>query len=99
MRLGSDTIGGFGEFDRHFDGEMVARAQWRGSRRSPGAVFGSERRRQTNPRKLYVADHGLARAYAANSGLDRGRMLENIVAGALKWLEVSTGWRWLLEQS
>ena len=48
-------------------------------------AVGSERRRQTNPRKLYVADHGLARAYAANSGLDRGRMLENIMACALKW--------------
>lgn len=46
---------------------------------------GSERRRQTNPRKLYVADHGLARAYAASSGLDRGRMLENIVACDLRW--------------
>jgi uncharacterized protein len=33
---------------------------------------------------LYVTDHGLARAYAANSGLDRGRMLENIVACALR---------------
>ena len=47
-------------------------------------AVGSERRRQTNPRKLYVTDHGLSRAYAANSGLDRGRMLENIVACALR---------------
>jgi len=47
-------------------------------------AVGSERRRQTNPRKLYLADHGLACAYAAASGLDRGRMIENMVACALK---------------
>ena len=47
-------------------------------------AVGSARRRQTNPRKLYVADHGLARAYAADSRSDRGRMLENVVACSLK---------------
>lgn len=41
---------------------------------------GSERRRQTNPRKLYLTDHGLARAHASGPALDRGRMIENIVA-------------------
>jgi predicted AAA+ superfamily ATPase len=46
-------------------------------------AVGSERRRQTNPRKLYLTDHGLARAHASGSALDRGRMLENIVAGRL----------------
>jgi len=40
----------------------------------------SERRRQVNPRKLYLADHGLARAFCAGPGLDRGHLLENIVA-------------------
>jgi predicted AAA+ superfamily ATPase len=40
----------------------------------------SERRQQVNPRKLYLADHGLAVAYNPVSGTDRGRYLENIVA-------------------
>ena len=47
-------------------------------------AVGSERRRQTNPRKLYVADHGLARAYAGRIPVHRGRMLENVVACSLK---------------
>lgn len=55
-------------------------------------AVGSERRRQTNPRKLYVADHGLARAYAASSGLNRGHMLENIVAVALRWRSWDLGY-------
>lgn len=41
---------------------------------------GSERRRQSNPRKLYLADHGLAEAHAPASGLNRGQLIENIVA-------------------
>lgn len=40
----------------------------------------SERRRQVNPRKLYLADHGLAQAFSPAPGLDRGRLLENIIA-------------------
>jgi uncharacterized protein len=44
----------------------------------------SERRRQVNPRKLYLADHGLAQAFSPASGLDRGRLLENIVACELQ---------------
>lgn len=40
----------------------------------------SERRRQGNPRKLYLADHGLAQAFSPASGLDRGRLVENLVA-------------------
>ncbi len=40
----------------------------------------SERRRQTNPRKLYLVDHGLAEAFAPASGLNRGQLIENIVA-------------------
>lgn len=40
----------------------------------------SERRRQVNPRKLYLADHGLAQAFSPAPGLDRGRLQENIVA-------------------
>jgi len=40
----------------------------------------SERRRQVNPRKLYLADHSLAAAFAPASALNRGRLLENIVA-------------------
>jgi len=39
----------------------------------------SERQRQVNPRKLYLADHSLARAFSPVA-IDRGRMLENIVA-------------------
>jgi len=40
----------------------------------------SERRRQVNPRKLYLADHGLAVAFSPAAGLDRGHLMENIVA-------------------
>jgi predicted AAA+ superfamily ATPase len=40
----------------------------------------SERQRQVNPRKLYLADHGLAQAFSPAPGLDRGRLLENVVA-------------------
>ena len=40
----------------------------------------SERRQQVNPRKLYVADHALAAAYAPVAKSDRGHYLENIVA-------------------
>ena len=40
----------------------------------------SERRRQVNPRKLYLADHGLAQAFSPAPGLDRGHLIENIVA-------------------
>jgi predicted AAA+ superfamily ATPase len=40
----------------------------------------SERRRQVNPRKLYVADHSLSAAFNPKTGADRGHHLENIVA-------------------
>lgn len=40
----------------------------------------SERRRQVNPRKLYLADHGLAPAFSPAAGMDRGRLIENLVA-------------------
>lgn len=40
----------------------------------------SERRQQVNPRKLYLADHGLAAAYNPSPRRDRGLHLENIVA-------------------
>ena len=40
----------------------------------------SERRRQSNPKKLYLADHGLAEAHAPAGGLNRGQLIENIVA-------------------
>jgi predicted AAA+ superfamily ATPase len=40
----------------------------------------SERKRQVNPRKLYLADHSLAMAFSPATGVDRGRLLENIVA-------------------
>ena len=40
----------------------------------------SERRRQVNPRKLYLADHSLALAFSPVPGLDRGRHIENIIA-------------------
>jgi hypothetical protein len=40
----------------------------------------SERQRQVNPRKLYLADHGLAQAFSPAPGLDRGRLIENVVA-------------------
>jgi predicted AAA+ superfamily ATPase len=33
-----------------------------------------------NPRKLYLADHGLAQAFSPITGLDRGRLIENLVA-------------------
>jgi predicted AAA+ superfamily ATPase len=41
---------------------------------------GSERRRQVNPRKLYLVDHGLAHAFSPAGGLNRGHLIENIVA-------------------
>jgi uncharacterized protein len=44
----------------------------------------SERRRQVNPRKLYLVDHGLAHAFSPAAGLDRGHLIENIVACELK---------------
>jgi len=44
----------------------------------------SERRQQINPRKLYLADHGLAAAYRPAGGSDRGHCLENIVACELR---------------
>ena len=40
----------------------------------------SERRRQVNPRKLYLADHSLAQAFSPAPGLDRGRLIENVIA-------------------
>ncbi len=40
----------------------------------------SERRRQVNPRKVYLADHGLAVAFSPAAGLDHGHLLENAVA-------------------
>lgn len=40
----------------------------------------SERRQQVNPRKLYLADHGLAAAFNPVSSTDRGHYLENMVA-------------------
>jgi predicted AAA+ superfamily ATPase len=48
---------------------------------SPVSIFSrSERRRQVNPRKLYLADHSLASAFSPAAGSDRGRLLENMVA-------------------
>ena len=44
----------------------------------------SERRQQVNPRKIYVADHGLAAAYNPVSNADRGHHLENMVACELR---------------
>jgi predicted AAA+ superfamily ATPase len=44
----------------------------------------SERRRQVNPRKLYLVDHGLAHAFSPAAGLDRGRLIENVVACELQ---------------
>ncbi|MCA8974903.1 MAG: ATP-binding protein [Planctomycetes bacterium] len=44
----------------------------------------SERRRQTNPRKIYLADHGLAVAFQAAPRIDRGRHVENVVACELQ---------------
>jgi predicted AAA+ superfamily ATPase len=40
----------------------------------------SERRRQVNPRKCYLVDHGLSHAFSPAAGLDRGHLIENIVA-------------------
>lgn len=40
----------------------------------------SERRRQVNPRKLYLADHGLAIAFSCATDMDRGHLIENVVA-------------------
>lgn len=40
----------------------------------------SERRKQVNPRKLYLADHALACAFCPAPGMDRGHLIENIVA-------------------
>lgn len=39
----------------------------------------SEKRRQVNPRKVYVVDHALARAAAIHADRDLGQSLENIV--------------------
>ncbi|AWI10269.1 ATP-binding protein [Ereboglobus luteus] len=48
---------------------------------APISIFSrSERRRQVNPRKLYLADHSLAAAFSPSAGIDRGRLLENVVA-------------------
>ena len=44
----------------------------------------SERRQQVNPRKLYLADHGLAAAFNPVGSADRGHHLENIVACELQ---------------
>lgn len=44
----------------------------------------SERRRQVNPRKLYLVDHGLSHAFSPAAGLDRGHLIENIVACELR---------------
>jgi predicted AAA+ superfamily ATPase len=44
----------------------------------------SERRRQVNPRKLYLADHGLSVAQQARPGADREHHLENLVACELQ---------------
>lgn len=44
----------------------------------------SERRRQVNPRKLYLVDHGLSHAFSPAAGLDRGHLIENIVACELQ---------------
>jgi uncharacterized protein len=40
----------------------------------------SERRRQVNPRKLYLTDPSLAQAFSPAAGLDRGHLIENVVA-------------------
>jgi uncharacterized protein len=52
----------------------------------------SERRRQTNPRKVYVVDHALARAAAARAGADIGHALENIVYLELRRRGVVAGY-------
>jgi predicted AAA+ superfamily ATPase len=44
----------------------------------------SERRRQVNPRKVYLADHGLAAAFEPVAGINRGHHLENLVACELQ---------------
>ena len=43
----------------------------------------SERRKQVNPRKIYVADHALANAFYPAPAMNRGHLLENIVAREL----------------
>lgn len=40
----------------------------------------TERRRDLNLRKIYLADHGLVQAFCPSSSLDRGRLVENMVA-------------------
>jgi predicted AAA+ superfamily ATPase len=40
----------------------------------------SERRQKVNPRKRYLAYQGLAQAFSPGPNLDRGRLIENIVA-------------------
>ena len=40
----------------------------------------SDRRRQVNPRELYLADHSLALAFSPALGHDRGRHVENFIA-------------------
>ena len=49
----------------------------------------SERRKQVNPRKLYIADHSLAAAFNPLKNSDRGHYLENIVACELLRQSVS----------
>lgn len=44
----------------------------------------SERKRQVNPRKVYLADHGLAAAFQSTPTADRGHHFDNIVACELK---------------
>ncbi|MBL8897961.1 MAG: ATP-binding protein [Planctomycetes bacterium] len=58
----------------------------------------SERRRQVNPRKLYLADHGLAAAHQVRAHTDRGFHVENLVAcellrrgHALAYVKTSSG--------
>jgi uncharacterized protein len=45
-----------------------------------GMATTSERKRQTNPRKLYLADPSLALAHTGLAGEDRGWRIENVVA-------------------
>ena len=40
----------------------------------------SDRRRQANPRKVYLADHSLASAFQPTPFADRGHHLENVIA-------------------
>ena len=44
----------------------------------------SPRQQQVNPRKAYVIDTGLALAFRHQARIDRGRLLENLVFGALR---------------